>query len=280
MLKSGSVLRAGRILSAVAVIGLGLTATRAAQAQMPSFSMPEGVRISVGAAVMTMPRYEGASKYVVTALPFFKFAPIGGGFEGLKRFEAKNLDDLAFSLIKHEQLEIGVLTGYRFGRKEADAPHLWGTGDIKGSVVGGGFVKYNFGPMFVRASVHQSLIGDDTGAVLRLATGTKYTLSDRISIRADVWADAANETYMDSFFGVTRAQAVRSGLRMFDPGAGFKSVSAKLGTEVALTPDWTLDASVGYSRLIGDAADSPIVLSADRYDGRLGLSRAFDWRFR
>jgi MipA family protein len=274
---SPSVLFAGWFAGCVA---LAVMVPVAAHAQMPTFSMPEGVRVSVGAAVMTMPRYEGASNYVVTALPFFKFAPIGGGFEGFKRFEAKNLDDLSFSLIKHEQLEVGVLTGYRFGRKESDAPHLLGTGDIKGSVVGGGFVKYSFGPMFVRASVHQSLIGDDTGAVLRLATGTKYTLSDRIIIRADVWADAANDTYMDAFFGVTRAQARRSGLRAFDPGAGFKSVSAKLGTEVALTPDWTLDASVGYSWLIGDAADSPIVLSADRYEGRLGLSRSFDWRFR
>lgn len=85
---------------------------------------------------------------------------------------------------------------------------------------------------------------------------------------------------MDTFFGVTRAQSLRSGLQTFDPGAGFKSVSAKIGTDIAVTPDWTLDASVGYSRLIGDAADSPLVSSADRYEGRIGLSRSFDWRFR
>jgi MipA family protein len=249
-------------------------------AQMPALSMPDGVRVSVGAAVVTMPRYEGASTYVVTALPILKFSPLGGGMETLKRFDAKALDDLSFSLFRHDGFEVGALTGYRLERKENDSVHLRGTGDIKGSLVGGGFAKYSFGPVFVRGSVHQSLTGDDTGAVFRVAAGTKYALTERVVIKADVWADAANNTYMDTYFGVTRAQSLRSGLRTYDPGAGFKSVSAKLGTEVVLTPDWTLDASVGYSRLIGDAADSPLISSADRYDGRLGLSRSFDWKFR
>jgi MipA family protein len=274
MLKFGSFVRA-TVMALPAV-----TLASVAMAQMPSLALPDGVRISVGAAVVTMPRFEGASTYVVAALPIIKFAPIGGGYESMKRFDAKSLDDLSFSLIKHDQLEVGVLTGYRRGRRETDATYLYGTGDIKGSIVGGGFAKYNFGRAFIRASVHQSVIGDDTGAILRLGTGSTYTLTDRMLIKADLWADAANDTYMDSFFGVTRTQSVRSGLRTFDPGAGFKSVSAKLGTEVALTPDWTLDASAGYSRLIGDAADSPLVSSADRYEGRLGLSRSFDWRFR
>jgi MipA family protein len=247
---------------------------------MPSLSMPDGIRVTVGAAVVTMPKYEGASTYLFAAVPILKFAPLGGGMDALNRFDAKALDDLSFSLVKQERFEVGVLTGYRIGRKESDAAVLHGLGDIKGSLVGGGFAKYSFGSAFVRASVNQSLTGDDSGAVLRLAAGTKYALTERVTVTADLWADAANNTYMDTFFGVSSAQSLRSGLRTYDPGAGFKSLSAKLGTELALTPDWTLDASAGYSRLIGDAADSPLVSSANRYDGRVGLSRSFDWRLR
>jgi MipA family protein len=271
-------LKFGKVLLATAVASACFSAP--ASAQMPTLSMPDGVRVTVGAAIVTMPRYEGASLYLIGAVPILKFSAIGGSLEAMKRFDAKALDDISFSLIKHSGLEVGVLTGYRLGRKENDAAYLHGTGDIKGGLVGGGFARYELGPVFVRASVHQSLTGADTGAVLRLATGTKYALTDRVLIKADLWADAANDTYMDTFFGVTRTQSLRSGLRTFEPGAGFKSVSAKLGTEVALTPDWTLDAAAGYSRLIGDAADSPLVSSADRYEGRLGLSRSFDWRFR
>jgi MipA family protein len=252
----------------------------AVSAQMPTLSMPDGVRVTVGAAVVTMPRYEGAATYMAGVVPILKFSAIGGSMAAMKRFDARALDDISFSLIRHNGLDVGVLIGYRLGRKENDSLYLHGTGDINGGLVGGGFARYEFGRAFVRASVHQSLTGDDTGAVLRVATGTKYALTERVLIKADLWADAANDTYMDTFFGVTRSQSRRSGLPIYDPGAGFKSISAKLGTEVALTPDWTLDASAGYSRLIGDAADSPLVSSADRYDGRLGLSRSFDWRFR
>jgi MipA family protein len=49
----------------------------------------------------------------------------------------------------------------------------------------------------------------------------------------------------------------------------------ELGVKADLDERWTAKATVGYSRLIGDAADSPIVESENQFTGLLGLSYKF-----
>lgn len=77
-------------------------------------------------------------------------------------------------------------------------------------------------------------------------------------------------------FGVNTVQAQRSGIATFDPAAGPKGIGARLGTELAVTHYWTLHASAGYTKLLGDAAQSPIIRTPDRYDAQLGLTRSID----
>ena len=74
--------------------------------------------------------------------------------------------------------------------------------------------------------------------------------------------------------------APRSGLAAHEAGAGLKSVGATLAAQYALTEHWTLLASTSYARLLGDAASSPIVETADRIEARLGAKRTFEWQLR
>ena len=122
--------------------------------------------------------------------------------------------------------------------------------------------------------------GADTGYLLRLAAGTRQHVGSGIVLKAGLAVDFASDDYMAAYFGVTPQQSARTGLRTFDPGAGLKSIGATVGAEYPLTESWTLLASAGYTRLLGDAADSPVIETADRYEARLGLSRSFDWRLR
>ena len=245
-------------------------------------AMPEGVRVSVGAMGVMLPKYEGSKSYQFTALPVFQFRPLvaDGGLGAPSSFDARNLDDLSVAVIKHSGFEFGPLAGWRLGRAEKDSPRLVGLGDIDGGLVAGAYAKYDFGPAFVRASFHQHVTGSDTGSLVRLALGTRYALHPAVVLKADATVDFASDDYMAAYFGVTAAQSARSGLRAFDAGAGLKSVGGTLGTEYALTEDWKLLATVGYTRLLGDAANSPIIETADRYEARLGASRSFDWRLR
>ena len=68
--------------------------------------------------------------------------------------------------------------------------------------------------------------------------------------------------YMDEYFGVTPNDSLASGLPVYVPGAGMRDVRAWATAFYHLTLQWHVGAGVMYSRLVGDAADSPIV--ADR----------------
>ena len=89
------------------------------------------------------------------------------------------------------------------------------------------------------------------------------------------WAD---DEYMETFFGVNPAQSAASGLRQFDADAGFKKLSFQLMTGIDITENWVVGASVGYARMLEDAADSPVVDdvgSRNQFMAGLGLSYQF-----
>ena len=69
----------------------------------------------------------------------------------------------------------------------------------------------------------------------------------------------ATGPYMRSLFGVTPVQAAASGYPAFTPGSGFKDVTCGLNGHYRIAARWSVVANVSYKRLIGDAADSPIV---------------------
>jgi outer membrane scaffolding protein for murein synthesis (MipA/OmpV family) len=71
-----------------------------------------------------------------------------------------------------------------------------------------------------------------------------------------IWA---SDDYMENAFGVTSADAQRTGFDKFTAGAGVKNVQAFIQTAYRLTDHWSLTGAFGYSRLLGDAEDSPLV---------------------
>jgi outer membrane protein len=80
---------------------------------------------------------------------------------------------------------------------------------------------------------------------------------------------------MDSYFGIDSAQADRSGLARYQPTSGLKDVSARLTAQYALTERLSLTSLVGTSRLVGEAADSPMVRQKTQFQTLLGGSYSF-----
>jgi outer membrane protein len=73
---------------------------------------------------------------------------------------------------------------------------------------------------------------------------------------SSTWAD---EDYMSSYFGIDAADAARSGLDQFSADEGFKDVTFGGALSYRLFERWSVTAFASYTRLIDDAADSPVV---------------------
>ncbi len=255
-----------------AVIGVSMAAQNAEAGGFKDYSDPGGdwsvEAIKVGGIVGFKPKYEGSDEYEAFGFPYI-FPVFGGGPGFFSRIDARGLDDVRFRLIERDGFVAGPLAGYDLGRDEDDGDLLAGLGDIDGGFIGGGFAGYYLGPVLFDVSYHH-YFGDADGFQIRFGAESERAVSERVTLKARIGATYADDGYMDAYFGVSAGL-----LAPYDAGAGFKDVHAQIGIEADLDERWSMRGSLRYSRLIGDAADSPIVASEDQFMGLLGLSYKF-----
>jgi MipA family protein len=80
---------------------------------------------------------------------------------------------------------------------------------------------------------------------------------------------------MQNYFGVTAAQSVSSGHTAYRAGAGFKSVDLEQSAAYMLSENVMLQAEIGIGGLVGDAADSPIVLDTTQRSAGIFVAYSF-----
>lgn len=183
---------------------------------------------------------------------------------------------LGVNLYKDEHLSVGPYLRYNGGRSD-DNDGLEGMGDIDRTMTAGAFFNYRLGVVRFKSEVRHDVLGQDQGtlAIVRLGTRVPWSAPAVTLYASTSWA---SDTYMNSFFGVNAAQSVRAALPVYDPGSGIRDVSLSLSSGYQISKHWALGGQVEYQRLLGDAADSPIVDeqgSRNQFVIGLGLNYTF-----
>lgn len=225
--------------------------------------------IDLGVGAMVKPRYEAADSYLVFPFPIvsvgrFYLPGLGQVVDGRKRSGIFFYPSFSF---------VGE-------RKASDDTDLTGTKTVDWAVelgLGGGFRTQHFRAF---ADLRQGINGH-TGQVGQLGLDGIIYPAEKWELSFGPRAEFASGEYMDTYFGVTAAEAAASGgtLSQYDPGAGFKA----LGIAARASYDWNDDVRLhlqgGYERLVGDAADSPIakVGSKDQFNIGLGMTYRFSF---
>jgi len=80
---------------------------------------------------------------------------------------------------------------------------------------------------------------------------------------------------MQAYFGVTPEQSARSGLARYDAGAGLKRADFSISATYMLDESWMVRGEAGVGVLLGDAADSPVVLEKIQPSGMLLVGYRF-----
>lgn len=157
-------------------------------------------------------------------------------------------------------LRVGPLIRIDFGRSEKDSPDLKGMGNVGTSLELGAFVSYTMpGGARIRLRARQDVVSGHGGGLAIADYTQPFIRTERFVLSGTVAGTWATGKYMRSFFGVNTTQALASGYPVYSPGSGFKDVNAGLNGSYVIAPQWSLVADVNYKRLIGGAADSPIV---------------------
>lgn len=230
---------------------------------------PRRTRIALGPQVY--PSYPGSDSFDVG--PYIDVSRTRGDvpFE----FEAPD-QSFGFDIIDVGGVAFGPVANLEGSRKAEDVgtalPKVGFTVEV------GGSVQVYLGEQFrLRGELRKGLGGHEgwTGmasadAVFRDGDQWVFSVGPRVT-----WSD---NRYHDSWFGVTQADSVPSGLPAYDPGAGIQAYGAAASFLTQFTERWGIMTYVKYDRLTGDAADSPIVRqygSRDQFSGGLALSYTF-----
>lgn len=253
------------------ITGLGLLAavlTAAGAASAADWTVRLGVEGRV------LPSFEGSDRYILAPFPLIDIRRAGTP----ERFHSPR-DGASFGLIDSNGFRLGPTAKIKFPRRVRDDADLTGLGDVSWTFEAGLFAEY-WPAQWLRTRAelrqgiggHRGLVGDLTADVV-VPVAPKLTLSG--GPRLTLVTAAANEPY----YSITAAQAAASGLPAYVSGGGVQSYGVGAQARYDLTPNWESHIFVEYSRLAGDAANSPLVRLRGRPDQiqvGIGLSYAFD----
>jgi outer membrane protein len=142
----------------------------------------------------------------------------------------------------------------------------------------GGFVQYQASESIrLRGDLRKGIGGHDGlvgsfGADYVWRDGDKYVLSIGPRVLA------SDGRFQRAYFGVDNAAALATGLPAYRPDGGVYAVAATSGLSYQFDSRFGLFGYARYERLVGDAADSPIIReygSRNQLAGGLGLNYTF-----
>ncbi len=230
--------------------------------------------LRLGAGAILAPTYEGSDRYKVSPFPF-----IQGSYRDRIFITGPILGaNLISTTVAGGTLRLGALARYDFGRDEGDDDALKGLGNIDGGLDLGGFARYARGPWSLGLSAYQNVTKSENGLTAEIEGAYARELTGKLRGTVSLGATWADRDYMQTHFGISPTQARNSGYRPFQAGAGVKDASATLGLTYPLGDKWMVYGQLRYKRLLGDAADSPIVGqagSADQYRASVFLIYRF-----
>ncbi len=223
----------------------------------------------VGLGVGYTPDYEGSDDNKGVAAPFGKYIWESGRYVSLGGSGgAEKAARLSLNIISKdwsEMWEFGPLLQYRFKRDDnVDDDNVGNMRVIDAATEAGLFGGLNVGPWSASLSFAADASDEYSGYVVYAKGSYKKPINERFLLNFSTHLTYASEDYMDTYFGVSPENASRSGLQQYSADSGIKDTGGSITALYNFNKSWGIAGHVAYTRLLGDAEDSPLV--ADRGD--------------
>ena len=246
----------------------------ACAAQTVSAQEPPRNLVSLGA--ISLPEFEGSADQ---ALRPFALARVDFGRYGSLRVAGQTV--LYNVLAENSRWSFGPVLSMRAARDDSvEDPVVRLLRKVDGTVEAGAFVEYRLTDTLMRGDRLSVGLDVKGGEGNQVTWGVLYqgAKAGNFQYGVDLRMTYANDKHMATYFSVDADNSARSGLPTYTASAGLKSTTLGFTSSYDLSPQWTLIARLGFTRLAADAADSPIVrLRGDANSTAVGL--AVGYRF-
>jgi len=261
-----------KILSVLLVLACATLIAQTVHAQS-AFEI-ENVPAIIGVGIGVVPDYRGSDEYTMGVAPIFRYT-----FKGTERYVSLLANELSVNLLNNKSFRLGPVLNYNFGRDDdVDDEKVSRMEEIDGTVEGGVFADYAWidpqnprNRFLIGVTVLADLGDENEGVRGRLSARYWRQLAKGfdIGLFGGVWY--ADEDWNDTYFGVNEHNVGDSGLPFFKADSGLNEVFLGTSGLLYLSKNWVLAGGVRYSRITGDAEDSPVV------DGEDGRGDANQW---
>lgn len=207
----------------------------------------------VGMGTGLAPDYEGAFNFRVYPIPQVRF----------------NWDDdryinlfgpvIRAELIAHSPYGFGPMLRYRPERGSVKDEQVRLLNKVNAAVETGVFGTITLGNLFFYSAINRDIGDAHDGFLVDISVGNRVEIEPHVRmvfLAVGTWADGK---YMDTYFSVDADNAEKSGLPEYRAGAGIKDIGVVVSLKYNVDWHWGITGIWKYTRLIGDAGDSPIV---------------------
>lgn len=228
------------------------TAEQGGQAAKPwrELDLRRGWVANLGIAAVVFPEYSGSRSYRALPLP-----SISAHWED--RLSISPLEGVQLNLLPGKALKFGPVVTYARGRPARG--ELSDLARVRGGFAGGGFIDYRLGPLTLGGDAIHAFSGGLEGYRARLqlrwhgiaASRWIFGLGPSLTWSSREWAGA--------YFDISAEDASRSGLPAYSARSGLSDVRLNGHLTYMLSRKTSITAFGSMGRLLGGAADSPIV---------------------
>ena len=231
--------------------------------------------LTVGAAAISAPRYEGAKSYLFAVQPLVSFGRAGPE----ARFSSRN-DNISIGFVDTGAFRAGAVGKIVFPRDEGTSPDLAGLDPVRwGGEIGGFAEVYPTDWLRVRGELRHGIRAHD-GIVADVAVDAFVAVAPPGRVSGGPRLSFATADYFDAYYGVDAAESAASGLSVYEPGSGLRAVGAGGAVTWKATDKVTASLFGEYSRLMGPAAASSLVRErGSRNQLMFGLSTTYRFDF-
>ncbi|ATQ57477.1 MipA/OmpV family protein [Paracoccus yeei] len=167
---------------------------------------------------------------------------------------------------------------YHGKRDAGDHDDLTGMDDISAAGELGVRLNYVMGDVTGYGAVRKGL-GGHHGVTGELGARFRNQPQDKLTLTTAAELRFGNGEFTDTYFGVSEGESLSSGYAPYDAGGGIYAARLSVEARYEFLPDTLLMGRFTYSRLLGDAADSPIVHERNQPTFSIGVARHLNFRF-
>jgi len=228
--------------------------------------------VIAGIAVSTKPAYSGASQYEAAAGPILNIRYRNRAF-------LSTGEGLGVNLLVGKRYRLALAVGLDLGRQMSwHYATLHGLGDIPRAPffkLAGTYVISRRVPILLRADVRK-IAGGAAGLVGDLEVYSPLPGSSRrLVMFAGPSVTIADRRHLQTVYGISPLQAVRSGYPVFPAHGGLQAAGFGFSATRFFTAHWLANTDLAVSELLGSAGRSPLI--ERRTQATFTLSVAYRW---